>query len=739
MESEIINEKIHPNLKKLVIENGWKEFSEIQIKSFPIIYNGEDCIIEAPTSGGKTEAVLFPTLSRAAKNKKEGINILYVAPLKALLNNIDKRAQKYAETCGLHAFKWHGDVAYNKKVNEFNCPSELLLTTPESLEAILLRKSNWNEVFKNLECIIIDETHNFASGDRGIHLLSVLERLEYQLENLPQRIAVTATIGNPDDMLTWLAGKKRNKGKRIYATAKLNKEKDFKVHFYDSDKDINADTKLLKEMYDFLPNRKSLIFINSRSGSEIIAGKIKTLNSEIGGRNAVEVRTHHSSVSKFFREQAEFLIAIKNESGLQAIINTSTLELGIDIGELDQVVQINSLSCSSSLLQRVGRTGRRENKPQILKAFVNQRTDFIILIAVINLTLRGISEKIYFYKKAFHILSHQLICLSLQMHGISSDLAWQILSNVYSFSNISREEFDEMISYMVKIQIMRFVDSELVISELGEKKFLGANWRNLFAVFNSAPLYEVTNGKNQVGTLDANFVEGQKTPFLFMLGGMEWIANEVKYKTRQVVAKKTGSGKAPKWKTASGTEIPFETAQEIGRILFNSESPIFLDLLGLETLKSLRDEIKNVCWKSGQIIISKNSEEDYDIYTFAGCKINRTLAIMLNIYGIGITSSDHISVNIKSNIVDFEINQPINIDNLGENIEKFFEQVNDLSSQEISELQNKFEENLKEVPFSKFSQCLSSSLNKKTLSEKVFDLDAVLGLVNNSFIRVINN
>lgn len=745
MESELnfINENIHPNLKRCIIEKGWKGFSEIQKLAFPIIYNGEDCIIEAPTSGGKTEAVLFPTLSRVSKNKKEGIRILYLAPLKALLNNIDKRAEEYTKECGLHSFKWHGDVSQTKKVNEFNDPSELLLTTPESLEAILLRKSNWNEVFKNLESIIIDETHNFASGDRGIHLLSILERLEYELEQTPQRIAVTATIGNPDDMLIWLAGKKRNKGKRIYATSKTDKEKDFKVHFYDEEKDEDAWIKLYDKMYEELPNKKSLIFINSRSESESIASIINDKNFEINSRNPVKIRTHHSSVSKFFREQAEFLISVKNESGLQAIINTSTLELGIDIGELDQVIQINSLSCSSSLLQRVGRTGRRENKPQILKSFVSRKNDFLILMAVINLTLSGKCEKIYFYKKSFHILAHQIICLSLQKNGITADLVWIILSNAYCFTGISRVEFDELISYMIQVKMLKLVDSELVIAEECEKKFLGSNWRRLFAVFDSAHMYEVTNGKNQVGTLDANFVEGRDLPFIFMLGGMEWIAYDIKYKARQVVAQKTKSGQAPKWRTASGTEIPFETAQEIGRILFSQEKPSYLNTLGTETLQSLRDENKVINWKSGLIIISKTSTEEYEIYTFGGCKINRTLALLLEIYNIGVTSSDHISINVRriqteeeliiSNENKFESSLNLS-DDLSNDIYKFLKMLKDLSKNEIMEIQDSFENNTREIPFSKFSECLSPKLAKKTISERVLDLDAVLKLVKNSLV-----
>ncbi|MCK4830897.1 DEAD/DEAH box helicase, partial [bacterium] len=189
---------IHPELQKLIVEKRWKELSPIQKAAIPIILNGTDCIIEAPTAGGKTEAVLFPVLTRASSNKKKSVQILYLAPLRALLNDIELRAEAYAKACGLHCFKWHGDVSQEEKIDELRNPSQLLLTTPESLEAILLRKAGWQLFFSDLEVIIIDEAHNFASGDRGSHLISLLERLEKSIKRLPQRIAVTATIGNPE-------------------------------------------------------------------------------------------------------------------------------------------------------------------------------------------------------------------------------------------------------------------------------------------------------------------------------------------------------------------------------------------------------------------------------------------------------------------------------------------------------------------------------------------------------------
>jgi ATP-dependent Lhr-like helicase len=719
MSLTFLKEKIHPGLQKCVIKNGWKGYSDIQISAFENIYNGDDCVVEAPTSGGKTEAVFFPTLSKAATENLPGVRILYLAPLKALLNNVEIRAKEYAEACGMHSFKWHGDVSQSKKVNEFINPSQLLLTTPESLEAILLRKPNWEDFFKNLQSIIIDETHNFASGDRGIHLLSLLERLEFPLEITPQRIAVTATIGNPNEMLKWLAGKKRKIGKRIHAISKREKEKDYKVYYFnEEDEKYRSGEKLYYCLYKTLPLKKTLIFIKSRKQTEDLAAKINEINSFLKTKNPIKIRTHHSSVSKFYREQAEFLIKVKNDSGLQVIINTSTLELGIDIGELDQVIQMSELTHPSSFLQRVGRTGRRGNKPQVFKGYCSEKEELLLLCSVVNLGLIDLSEKIYFPKKAFHILAHQIICLSLQMSGINPELAWNILSNSYSFSNITKNEFDELIANMVELNFLRAVDSSLIIGEQGEKSFLGLNWKRLFAVFDNSPLYDVVDGKTNIGTLDSGFVEGRPIPFIFVLGGIEWITKQIKYESRQVLVQKTKKGKGPSWFSLSGSDIPFETAQEAGKILFENKKYSYLDEKGIEEIDALRDKHNQLNWTNEKWIIDNEVPGECVIWTFGGTKINMTLASIIELFMNGKISTDYKFVQIK---------REDNIDTLLKDVIKLLNYVAKLSKENVKKLEVDLSKELRNTQFSKFSMCLSEELNKKTLADKLFD---VQGLVN---------
>lgn len=725
MSQQNVFSSLHPGLQEVVQEKGWKSgLSEIQLKAIPVILEGFDCIVEAPTAGGKTEAVLFPALTRVSQNKKNSVQVLYLAPLRALLNNIENRAEQYAQACGLHCFKWHGDVNQKDKIDQLNNPPQLLLTTPESLEAILLRKAGWQKFFADLEIVIIDEAHNFAFGDRGGHLAVLLERLEKALGNAFQRIALSATVGNPGEMLYWLAGANRERGKGVRATSSGKKEKDYQVCLFDKTMDDivppdeESRIRQFKALYKLIPNKKSIIFGRSRKKTEELAAAIRKMNDLYSSRNPVKVRTHHSSVSKYYREEAEKLIQVASESGLQAIISTSTLELGIDIGELDQVVQTGVLVSPGAFLQRVGRTGRREGKKQFFRGLCTSRKDLVLLTAVVSLGLKGISESLRLSRKAYHLLAHQLICLSLQNNGIQWRKAWDILSGAYCFSDISVDKCRELVETMIQKEYFRDVDGQLVIGETGEKAFLGSNWMRLFATFDSAPMYDVMEGKNQVGTLDSAFVESLTVPFLFVLGGIEWEATKVNTRARQVIARRTKTGNAPKWLVFGGADVPRETAKEAGRILFGVEFPPFLDDEAKIGIEAERNEHNGIQWDDGKWIITASDSGKAQIWTFAGDRINRTLALFLKQEGIGEAVSNYKRIEIESKITDRN--------KLTEGISDLLIKVKEMGESQLEALEGKLSLSLRRVVFSKFSRCLPESLWSEAMTERALDVNGLM-------------
>lgn len=710
--------KLHKRLQEKVLNKGWKDLTEIQKAAFDVIYSGENCVIEAPTSGGKTEAVFFPLITRVSEDKSRGFKVLYIAPLKALLNDIELRADEYTEACSLRAFKWHGDVSQAEKIKQTLEPAEFLLTTPESLEAILLRKSNWPEMFINLQTVVIDEAHYFALTERGSHLISLLERLDHGIGVVPQRIAVTATIGNPDELLEWMMGKNRSVGQKVTVKSKIKKEKDFKVSFFDDEyeDELIHVGKMNETLYQLLLNKKSIVFRNSRSGTEESAKYINERNSENKFGKPLIVRTHHSSVSKHLREDAEALIKMKSESSLNAIISTSTLELGIDIGELDQVIQVGASISAGSFLQRVGRTGRRPEKPQVFRGLCGDPDDLLLLTACINLGLKGQSENILFPKKAFHILAHQIICLCLQHNGILPERAWNILSNAYCFSGISKDEYNLLIEYMVAEDFLRYVGGGQVYSSARtEALFLKMNWRRLFAVFDTEPMYNVVDGKKIIGTLDSNFVRPQEVPFVFFLGGIEWMAVKVNHETQQVSVTKYTGGDIPSWKVLKCGDIPFEVAQEVGRVLISNDTPPYLDAPALICLEKRREERSKIGWSPGSWVFEHTNPEESDLWTFAGDKINRTIAELIQNAGIAKCKYDYMNVSVKTKDKSRE--------DVMKELLKLFKQLGKCDMQELEEA---IAGELKPVYFSKFSVCLPSWLASLALVDKGYDVGGFL-------------
>ncbi len=722
--SEILK-LLHPGIQRRVRQDlAWTELSEIQRLAIPVILDGSDCVIEAPTAGGKTEAVLFPCLSRAALARGQGVRILYLAPLRALLNNLQDRGEKTAEACGLRAFKWHGDVGHDEKLAALQDPPELLMTTPESLEAMLLRRSGWQDLFRNLLAVVIDEAHNFAAGERGGHLASLLERLEHATARTPQRIALSATVGNPGDVLRWLAGR-REPGRWVRSSAAPRKDRDIQVLYF-SDADETEETppekraafRRFQELCRLLAGHRSLVFTRSRRQAENLAKAFAQQGSHL------QVRTHHSAVSRFYREEAEQLIQVPSEEGLHAILTTSTLELGIDIGRLDQVIQMDALASPSSFLQRLGRTGRRPGQRQFFRGLVTDLDDLPVLTATVSLGLEGASEPLPLARRAFHLLAHQLICLTLQSFGIEAAKAWQVLEGSSCFSGIAEPEVGRLVDHMLETDYLRLVDGRLIVGERTERDFLHSNWRRLFAVFDSAPLYEVFHQRQQVGTLDARFVEALEPPFFFVLGGKLWRADGVDAADRAVRATPSHDGEAPAWQTFGGPDVPFTTAQEAGRLLHGTAVPSFLNGEAAEAFRGLQALSSVLPWIPGRLLTLAGPGGKARILTYAGDRINRTLARVLTFAGAGKATANYQEVSIKKGPTDPQA--------LGQILDKAMTRVREGDLSEPGTLASLLEDSQKLWPFSPFAKCLPPDLWAAALVEQSHDPEGLIRFLRGS-------
>jgi len=269
----------------------------------------------------------------------------------------------------------------------------------------------------------------------------------------------------------------------------------------------------------------------------------------------------------------------------------------------------------------------------------------------------------------------------------------------------------------------------LAVGEETEKYFLGANWRKLFAVFDTGPLYEVYNEKKHVGSLDSAFVESLDIPFLFVLGGLEWEAYKVQIDSHKVFARKTKAGNAPRWQTFHGFDVPYEVANEVGRILFAKTEPSFLDKNAIDSFKSSQIQVKNLKWDCSKWVVEL---EDFEmkLWTFAGDKINRTLASLVNSFNLGKSSSNYKFITIKSKKSTKKLN--------GEDILKFLSDIKNININDSYEFQNRIKEDLRLVHFSKFTRCLPDSLIAEAMLERSFDFNNLISELQKIKIKEIN-
>jgi ATP-dependent Lhr-like helicase len=340
-----MSELLHPVIQHHLVNTlGWPTLRPLQASAAAPVVSGDDCLLLAPTAGGKTEAAVFPLLTRMASEGWTGTSVLYICPLRALLNNLHPRLASYAGWLGRTAQRWHGDVGQTDRRRILRDRPDILLTTPEALEAMLVSaKVDPREAFADLRAVVIDEVHAFAGDDRGWHLLFVLERLTRLAGRPLQRIGLSATVGNPDELLCWLQGSGTDRSRRVVvAEVVVPIETEVTLDHVGT---VDNAASVISSLHR---GEKRLVFVDSRRRAEELGAALRT--------RGVQTYLSHSSLSAAERGRSE---AAFSEARDCVIVATSTLELGVDVGDLDRVIQLNAPRTVASFLQRLGRTGRR--------------------------------------------------------------------------------------------------------------------------------------------------------------------------------------------------------------------------------------------------------------------------------------------------------------------------------------------------------------------------------------------
>ena len=602
---------LNRDLRFYIHEKGWPALTKIQNASIKAFYTtNNNLILSAPTASGKTEACFLPAISKVSSWDK-GIKILYISPLIALINDQFKRISDMCLDMDIPITSWHGEASQSKKEKIIANPRGIILITPESIEAMLVNKSELAKTFfLDVEYIIVDEIHSFLWGNRGLQLKSLLERILRYTYNTPRMIGLSATIGEENYNL---AKEFFNNGLDTNILVdKSRNDLDFTIDYFNTEK-VSED--VVSKLREYALTGPMLIFPNSRDKVETIAVKLNQLFKEKG--EDIKVFAHHSAVSKQKRSEIENF-AKESKKEKFAICATSTLELGIDIGAVTSVSQYGSAHNVLTLAQRLGRSGRISKTSNLHQISTNP-WELLEALATIKLYQDSILDPIEKTTKAYDVFAHQILSSLLENYGIDIDEYKYLNKTLTSFSDITDEEFEKISDFMQKESYIEIIENQVIAGTAIEKLMTKGNFYNQFVL---SGVYNVYNDKGKIGELEIR-PEVQVDSNIYLAGSI-WRITQILYKNKKILVEKANAGKAPKFSGIGDMDVSKTVRNKMKEILKNPDKAFDDDKIN-QIIDNLKEEF------SDDDYLFVAGKDKISLRTFQSSKVNRTLAIMLNI------------------------------------------------------------------------------------------------------------
>ncbi|PND55338.1 ATP-dependent helicase [Mycobacterium sp. ENV421] len=605
-------DQLHPGLQyHLANTLRWNGLRPTQAEAVEPILAGRDALVLAPTAGGKTEAAVFPLLSRMAGEDWQGVSVLYVAPLRALLNNLQPRIDGYCNWLGRSAAVWHGDVSQALRQRILADRPDVLLTTPESIESMLVStKVDPRVLFSGLHAVVVDEIHAFAGDDRGWHLLAVLERLSRVAGRELQRIGLSATVGNPDELMAWLQGSFHTRGKTVITPSDVATPTapEITVDFVGS---VANAAKVIASLH---AGEKRLVFVDSRRRAEELGAGLTA--------HGIETYISHSSLSAAERRRSEAAFAEARDT---VIVATSTLELGIDVGDLDRVIQIGSTSTVASFLQRLGRTGRRAGTSRNCLFLCIEDESVLLAAGMLKCWSDGWVEPITAPPHPRHIAAQQLMALCLQEHRINHGAPAQWWGDLPVFD----ESVGEILEYLVAEGFFESDGPFLHIGSEAERRFGRRYFSDLTAVFSAPPEFLVLAGRSEVGTVGTDLLtEEVEGPRILLLGGRSWKVTHVDWDRRRCFVEVADGGGRAKW-SGSGRGLSFEITRGMREVILGANPQgVTFTARATAAVEALRQSYCDSV-QSDRLVVRIPNDSAGRWWTWAGTAANRTLQASL--------------------------------------------------------------------------------------------------------------
>lgn len=559
-----------PFIREYIYRNGWDNLRAIQVAAADAIFNTDDnVLLSASTASGKTEAAFFPILTLFTEDMPKSVGAIYIGPLKALINDQFARLNDLCAQADIPVWHWHGDVSATHKAKMLKSPSGILQITPESLEALLMHKhSAIAKLFGDLRFIVIDEVHSLMRADRGAQTMCLIERLSQIAGVNPRRIGLSATLGSPEKTGEFLSSRTGRTTVIPKIDAKGAKWRLSMEHFYvtgpqaSEDREVKEAMQVLDDataeapdkadpgigyIFEHTKGKKCLVFVNSREECEAVTTSLRRYQETVGEPDRFLI--HHGNLSASFRETAEE--AMKDDEQYKTTITTATLELGIDIGRLERAFQIDAPAMVSSFLQRMGRTGRRENPQEMWFVIREEQPEARAMLpsTVPWKLIQGIALiQLYIEEKWVEPQEVGRYRYSLLYHQTMSTLASngdltpkQLASKVLSlavFDNITPDDYKKLLLHLISIDHIQKTDEGTLIIGLSGERIV--NSFKFYAVFVENEEYTVRCGSEEIGTIVKPPPVGEK----IAIAGHVWTVEEIDHKRRVIYCEKV-KGQVP--------------------------------------------------------------------------------------------------------------------------------------------------------------------------------------------------
>jgi ATP-dependent Lhr-like helicase len=670
---------LHSGVQETIWKMGWKEFKPIQVQAIQTICETEKhLVICAPTAGGKTEAAFLPIISKLAANPQPSVQAIYVGPLKALINDQFRRLEELCDKLEIPVNRWHGDVPANQKKKLREKPCGILLITPESLESNFVNYGvQVPRVYQHLSFVVIDELHSFFGNERGVHLQSLLSRLQNTIGFAPRLVGLSATLADPQlarvfiapdavesvHVIAEIAAKREVKfliktfleapPERDIAAPRLTpeqslalassltpqaigKEKELaalieqrkRVATTGKPKSGDALDEIADDILQSFKNSTNLIFGNSKMTIEELADKLhQRVSEEKWPVDSFVV--HHGSLSKDLREDAE--AALKSGVPTTALCS-STLEMGIDIGNVRTVGQIDTPWSVSSMVQRLGRSGRRDDEPQIMRMYLREDSphsrssltdllfpDLLRAIAMTRLMLEKWLEP--FDQNRMHVstLIHQILSFLKQTGGMPAANLFRALCQRGPFRSINQKQFEVLLRCLAEHDLIEQVpQGALILGLLGER--ITAKF-DFYVAFQTAEEFVIRCGQEEIGKLPETFIPpvGES----MMLAGKRWLVTEIIFEKKLVLVVNSPGKKSTRFGGASG-EIHTRVMQEMKSVLMDNDEPAYLDQDSKTLLRAARQTACIVRLDTTDIVFGRQSIQ---WFPWVGTRAMRTLSL----------------------------------------------------------------------------------------------------------------